>query len=62
MRAICLTWPAIGGYIAELHIPHDASIELRQEGDVGHYNAWGEPDAFLHYIKAVHPVQPRQTE
>jgi hypothetical protein len=58
MRAVCRTWPQIGSHIAELHIPEDGPIELKQEGDPGHWNAWGEPAAFLRYVTAVHPVAP----
>lgn len=62
MREVCLRWPKIGSYIAELHIPEDAPIELKQEGDPGHWNAWGEPEAFLQHITVVHPVAPTQGE
>jgi hypothetical protein len=62
MRHVCRTWPKIGNYIAELHIPENGPIELKQEGDPGHWNAWGEPEAFLQYVTTVHPVEPTEAE
>ena len=62
MREVCRTWPQIGSHIAELHIPEGGPIEVKQEGAPGHWNAWGEPEAFLEYITAVHPVEPSEGE
>ena len=62
MRAVCREFPKIGSYIAELHIPEDGPIEAKQEHDPGHWNAWGDPEAFLKYVTAVHPVEPQEQE
>ena len=62
MRAVCLAFPKVGSYIAELHIPEDGPIEAKAEHDPGHWNAWGKPEAFLQCIVAVHPVAVAEEE
>lgn len=43
-------------FIADLRIPDDAPIRVRQTGPRGHYSLKGDPDDLLAYVVAVYPL------
>lgn len=46
----------LGPYLAELHVPADASVEAEGPGQLGHFNLFGEPEALLRLVVSVRPI------
>jgi hypothetical protein len=55
----CLKYPKIGSYIVELELPDepDGPFVMEPSGQEGHWSVWGEPAAFLQYVRRVCPVR-----
>jgi hypothetical protein len=46
-------------FVAEMHVPDGGPIAFRRTGSGrGHYTLWGDADALLASVMAVHPTDP----
>jgi hypothetical protein len=49
--------PWLGAYVAEVHIPHGATVRIEQTGrDPYHYTVWADPADLLSWVVSVSPV------
>lgn len=51
-------FPALGAFIAALHVPPDGPFRVARTFGPGHYTVWGDPRDFLAAVLAVVPVEP----
>lgn len=51
--------PWLGGYVAELRVPHGVTVRFEQTGrDPSHYTLWADPAELLSWVVSVEPVEP----
>jgi hypothetical protein len=56
-RAAARHTPEIGRFIAEIIVPDDAEVEIKQTGRAGHYTLWGTPGRLLSCVQRIIPVE-----
>lgn len=55
-RRTAMTYPFLGGFLAELQIPDDAGVRWERTRGRGHHTIWGDGHVLLNYVVRVTPV------